>query len=107
MSEFQNRITAQREILHIVNNIVWKEELLGLSNGAINRWIEQNQLNKGSQLVKLINEAANQLFFLSNKSQEQITEEYKTLSNHITLITNRIMQEVFAYKTNKNKRRKY
>ncbi|TDM60561.1 hypothetical protein C5B72_18330 [Acinetobacter sp. KU 011TH] len=98
MSEFQNRISAQRNILLIVNNIAWKEELFGLSNGAINRWIENNQLNHKSQLVKLIMEAADQLFFLSNKSQEQITEEYRSLSNHIITITNKIRQEVLNHK---------
>ncbi|MEB6480450.1 hypothetical protein [Acinetobacter vivianii] len=101
MSEFQNRISAQRNILRIVNNIVWEEELFGLSNGAINRWIDQNQLSQNYQLVKLIKEAANQLFFLSNKSQEQITEDYKNLSNHVTMITDRIRQEILTYEVNK------
>lgn len=101
MSEFQNRISAQRNILRIVNNIVWEEELFGLSNGAINRWIDQNQLSQNYQLVKLIKEAANQLFFLSNKSQEQITEDYKNLSNHVTMITDRIRQEILTYEVDK------
>ncbi|WP_454665873.1 hypothetical protein [Acinetobacter calcoaceticus] len=101
MSEFQNRISAQRNILLIVNNIAWKEELLGLSKGAINRWIEKNHLDHKYQLVKLIVEAADQLFFLSNKSQEQITEEYRNLSNHVSAITNRIRQEILTPEVNK------
>ncbi|WP_335955365.1 hypothetical protein [Acinetobacter guillouiae] len=101
MSEFQNRISAQRNILHIVNNIAWQEELFGLSNGAINRWANNNQLNQDSQIVKLIKEAADQLFFLSNKSQEQITEEYKNLSIRVSVIANKIEQEVLTYEINK------
>ncbi|WP_151714100.1 hypothetical protein [Acinetobacter bereziniae] len=101
MSEFQNRISAQRNILHIVNNIAWQEELLGLSNGAINRWANNNKLNQDSQIVKLIKEAADQLFFLSNKSQEQITEEYKNLSIRVSVIANKIEQEVLTYEINK------
>lgn len=101
MSEFQNRISAQRNILHIVNNIAWQEELFGLSNGAINRWANNNQLNQDSQIVKLIKEAADQLFFLSNKSQEQITEEYKNLSIRVSVIANKIEKEVLTYEINK------
>lgn len=39
MSEFNNRIAAQRDILACINEKNWKEELFGLSSGAIDRWI--------------------------------------------------------------------
>lgn len=94
MSEFNNRIAAQREILLGINSAKWEEELFGLSSGAINRWINVNKLNSDSTLIVLINEVAGKLFFLSNKSQEQITEDYKDLSNEVTILTNQIKREV-------------
>lgn len=80
MTEFNNRIAAQRDILEVVNSQLWREELFGLSNGAIERWVSKNNLEKTSRLVELVRLAATKLFFLSNKSQEQITEEYRALS---------------------------
>jgi hypothetical protein len=94
MSEFNNRIAAQREILINVNSGRWKEELFGLSSGAIDRWMNANRLESGSDLVELIRQAADKLFFLSNKSQEQITEEYKNLSGEVSFLTVQIKQEV-------------
>lgn len=90
MSEFNNRIAAQREILANINNSSWEEELFGLSSGAIDRWVNVNKLGETSELVKLIRQAADKLFFLSNKSQEQITEDYKNLSIEVSDITNKI-----------------
>lgn len=94
MTEFNNRIAAQREILHEVNSVGWQEELFGLSSGAIDRWINANKLESDCALVKLIHQAADKLFFLSNKSQEQVTEDYKLLSNEVTALTVQIKQAV-------------
>lgn len=80
MSEFNNRIAAQRDVLAAVNGQPWREELLGLSHGAIERWVRGNQLAENSPLVELIRASAARLFFLANKSQEQVTEEYRALS---------------------------
>ncbi len=94
MSEFNNRIAAQREILIVVNRGGWQEELFGLSSGAIDRWINANRLESGSALVELIRQAADKLFFLSNKSQEQITEDYKHLSGEVSALTAQIKQTI-------------
>lgn len=94
MSEFNNRIAAQREILLGVNTRNWKEELFGLSSGAIDRWINVNSLEVDSSLVKLIRQAAAKLFFLSNKSQEQVTEDYRLLSEEVSALTGQIVQAV-------------
>lgn len=94
MSEFNNRIAAQREIIINVNSGRWQEELFGLSSGAIDRWMNANRLESGSVLVELIRQAADKLFFLSNKSQEQITEEYKHLSGEVSALTDQIKQIV-------------
>ena len=94
MSEFNNRIAAQREILLGVNSRDWKEELFGLSSGAIDRWINVNRLEVDSSLVKLIRQAAAKLFFLSNKSQEQVTEDYRLLSGEVSALTGQIVQAV-------------
>lgn len=90
MSEFNNRIAAQREILLGVNSRNWKEDLFGLSSGAIDRWVVANKLGDESCLVNLIRQAAEKLFFLSNKSQEQVTEDYRHLSGEISVLTDQI-----------------
>jgi len=95
MSEFSNRISAQRHILQIVNRKRWeKEELLGLSSKAMERWISINQINPSCYLVELIKTASSQLFFLANKSQEQISEDYKMISQEISNISKKIELEV-------------
>jgi hypothetical protein len=90
MSDFNNRIAAQRDVLVIVNTLTWKEPLYGLSAGAMDRWKKANAIEESSLLASLLVEAADQLFFLSNKSQEQITEEYKSLVRTVRDITQKI-----------------
>lgn len=94
MNEFNNRITAQREILTAINSKKWHEELFGLSHGALERWFSVNKVSSNSALGKLLTEAAQKLFFLANKSQEQITNEYKALSLEVSKITNLINLEI-------------
>jgi hypothetical protein len=94
MSEFNNRIAAQREILLGVNRGDWQEELFGLSSGAIDRWMNANRLESGSVLVELIRKVADKLFFLSNKSQEQVTEDYRLLSSEVFALTDQIKRTV-------------
>ncbi len=90
MSEFNNRVAAQRDILRVVNGRIWREELFGLASGAIDRWRNANQLDEGSELLILIRRAADKLFFLANKSQEQITEEYRHLSDEVSKLIEQI-----------------
>lgn len=81
MSEFSNRIDAQRKILGVVNERAWKGgALCGLSGGAIDRWVASNALSQEAPLVEIVRAAAAQLFFLANKSQEQVSEEYQSRS---------------------------
>lgn len=87
MDEFNNRIDAQRKILEVVNGSrLQKEELFSLSAKAIERWISVNQIDPSSRLVELLLTASKKLFFLANKSQEQITEEYRSVSSEISAI---------------------
>ena len=90
MREFNNRIDAQREILSHVNALDWKEELYGLSSGAIDRWVRENGIDPSSELSKAVYESAGKLFFLANKSQEQVTDEYRLLSAEVFDLTQRI-----------------
>lgn len=99
MSEFNNRIAAQRHVLQLVNKKrLGKEELFGLSNKAIERWISVNFVNPESRLVQLVKEASAKLFFLANKSQEQISDEYKAIANEIAAITKAIEIELIQPK---------
>jgi hypothetical protein len=75
--EFNNRIAAQRAILSVINLKPWSgEQLFGLSSKAIDRWVSVNRIEPSSQLVKLIRDVSAKLFFLANKSQEQVSDEY-------------------------------
>ncbi|MEH2399665.1 hypothetical protein [Nostoc sp.] len=95
MNEFNNRIAAQRQVLQLVNRKKWeKEELLGLSTKAIERWISVNRIDPESRLVELVKTASAKLFFLANKSQEQISEDYKMISKEIAVISQTIEQEI-------------
>jgi hypothetical protein len=94
MAEFNNRISAQRKVLDLVNSRIAREELFGLSAKAIDRWVLVNQLDHDSPLVQLIRITSDKLFFLANKSQEQITEEYDTVSHEITQLYSRIKESM-------------
>ncbi|PKM10580.1 MAG: hypothetical protein CVV13_12385 [Gammaproteobacteria bacterium HGW-Gammaproteobacteria-3] len=85
---------AQRDILLLINSANWNEEFYGLSSGAIERWVNANQIKRQSALIQLTQEAASKLFFLSNKSQEQITEEYRELSQEVRSLADKIKHEI-------------
>jgi hypothetical protein len=94
MNEFNNRVAVQRKVLQLVNRRNWgKEELFGLSSQAIDRWTTVNRIDPDALLVKLIKAASAKLFFLANKSQEQISEEYKIVSSEIASIAESIELE--------------
>ncbi|ELX10971.1 hypothetical protein Jab_2c30730 [Janthinobacterium sp. HH01] len=90
MNEFNNRIDAQRQILTLVNSKRRVEELYGLSSAAIERWLQANSINSSGRLALAIYESADKLFFLANKSQEQITDEYRMLSREVAELAERI-----------------
>ena len=77
MTEFGDRLHAQREILRVVNSVAWHEELFGLSNQAIRRWSEQNRVPPQSDLVRHLHVASDRLGFLANKSQTQVSDDYR------------------------------
>lgn len=94
MTEFNNRIAAQREILDTVNRAQWREELYGISTGALDRWVQANSLNRSSKLVSLLLDVGGKLFFLANKSQEQVTAEYRLHSSEVSELTEAIRLEL-------------
>lgn len=85
MDEFNNRMNAQRSIIALVNQsqMSKNEELFGLSKNAIERWINVNNISYTSEIAKLLFQIALKLFFLANKSQEQVTLEYTLLSSEV------------------------
>jgi hypothetical protein len=95
MSEFNDRIAAQRHVLQLVNGKGWeREELFGLSRKAIERWTVANRIDPKSQIVELVEAASSKLFFLANNSQEQISEQYKATASEIALIAKAIESEI-------------
>lgn len=98
MNEFNNRIATQRTILKIVNSrINSAEALMGLSSDAINRWIQRNSIDPSGELSQLLFKAAKKLFFLANKSQEQITDNYLALSKEVDILINQIRVSAQQY----------
>lgn len=92
--EFNNRIAAQRDILQVVNSKYWEsEELFGLSGKAIDRWVSANRIDPDSKLARMVKEASAKLFFLANKSQQQISDEYQMVSGEIALLRDAIARE--------------
>jgi len=84
MTEFNNRIIAQRNALKIVNGSgVFFEPLLGLTEKAIDRWSKNNGIEAQDALLSLLKTMSGTLFFLAHKSQEQVTEDYKALSEKV------------------------
>lgn len=85
MSEFNNRISAQRDALKIVNGSgLFIEFLLSLTEKAIDRWSKNNKLDAHDPIIVLLKSMSGTLFFLANKSQEQVTEDYKVLSAKVS-----------------------
>lgn len=84
MSEFNNRIKAQRNALTIINgSLLFIEPLLSLTEKAIDRWSKVNGIDAQDLLVVSLKSMSGTLFFLANKSQEQMTEDYKALSDKV------------------------
>jgi len=92
MSEFGDRMRAQRRLLRAVNANAWQEELFGLSSQAIDRWADRSGLNPESELVSLLRAASNRLSFLANRSQMQITEDYRRVSDEVRNLTGEIQE---------------
>jgi hypothetical protein len=77
MTEFGDRMRAQRHVLRVVNSVAWHEELFGLSNQAIRRWSDQNGLRPESDLLRHLRVASDRLGFLANRSQMQVSDDYR------------------------------
>lgn len=89
--DFSNRLDAQREFLKTVNSFgKLKEELCGLSEGALQRWIIANNLPSEAKVVLLSRKAGDILHSLANKSQEQISDQYKSNSQEFRRVLNKL-----------------
>jgi hypothetical protein len=60
----------------------FKEELCGLSRKAIERWTVVNGIKDGG-LPRLLLQISSKLFLLSAKSQEQVTNDYRLISDEV------------------------
>jgi len=91
MSDFNNRISAQRRILSLVNRSVSNgEALAGLSAAAIARWASSNRIDRNAEIVQQLENASEKLLFLANKSQEQVSDEYRLASRQLDTIVESI-----------------
>jgi hypothetical protein len=97
--EFNNRIATQHAILRVVNRKLWSsEQLFGLSSKAIDRWVSMNRIEPASRLVQLVRDVSEKLFFLANKSQEQVSDEYASVRAEIVAACGAIEMELEAGK---------
>lgn len=77
-AEFNSRVDLQREVIKIINRRKNTRQLSGLSKAAIDSWFINNKI-LDVQLKNILFTISEKLFFIANKSQDQITEEYKDL----------------------------
>ena len=94
MSEFLNRMNAQRALLRVVNSRQWREELFGLSSRAIDRWVSSNNLGADVEAVSLLRLASDQLSFLANKSQEQVSDKYRSAAENVERLAREIGEKL-------------
>jgi hypothetical protein len=93
--EFNDRVSAQRSLLRAINSVQWAAEpLFGLSRKAIDRWINLNGINASSALADLVLATSSKLFFLANKSQEQVSEEYQLVQSELIVARDAIAREL-------------
>lgn len=81
-AEFNSRVDLQREVLKIVNEKKFVKKLNGLSKPAIESWILSNNISN-DVLKKCLTTISEKLFFIANKSQDQVTDEYKNLQINV------------------------
>lgn len=98
MSEFGDRMRAQRNLLQVVNATAWREELFGLSNQAIDRWADRSGMAPESEVVTLLRSASERLSFLANRSQMQVSEDYRRVSLDVRNLTGEIQQAIARVK---------
>lgn len=94
MSEFSDRMHAQRVLLQVVNSATWPEELFGLSNQAIDRWADRSGISPDAEVLALLRSASEHLSFLANRSQMQVSDEYRRLSQDVRSLTDDIQQAI-------------
>lgn len=94
MSEFGDRMRAQRDLLQVVNATPWPEELFGLSNQAIDRWADRSGMTPESEVVTLLRTASERMGFLANRSQMQITEDYGRVWQEFRNLTGEIQEVI-------------
>lgn len=95
MSEFLNRIDLQREVIKMMNESdLYNFQISGLSVKAIDRWKNENNIGKDDDVYLTLIKIADKLFFLSNKSQEQITDDYKSLSKEVYSYVNQLAKSL-------------
>lgn len=94
MTEFGDRMRAQRSLLQVVNATPWPEALVGISNHAIDRWAGRGGISPDSEVVALLREASERMGFLANRSQMQVTEEYGRVWREVHSLTGQLQEAI-------------
>ena len=88
MSEFSNRVDAQRALLRIVNARLQNsgEQLFALNSKAIDRWVLSNHIDPSAPVVRLLRQASSRIFEMANHSDDPICGMYRVSSSELTFI---------------------
>jgi hypothetical protein len=94
MTEFGDRLQAQREVLRAVNSVAWREQLLGLSHLAIRRWTDRNGIPPESGVIRHLHVASERLGFLAAKSQMQVSDDSRRAWRDMRNVTREIQDAI-------------
>ena len=87
---------AQRKLLQVVNARPWQEDLFGLSSQAIKRWMDTNSVSPSSEVVAVLRAASERLSFLANRSQMQVSEDYRRAARDVQALTDQVRETLTA-----------
>lgn len=81
MDEYNFRVSLQRRVLEKVNSLGYPEQLAGLSSGSIERFRTNSNIN--NEIISVLKEIGKKLFFLSTKSQDQVSGSYQVIKDEL------------------------
>lgn len=93
--QFVERMELQRKVLRVVNDkFVGAEQLCGLSADAIARWARGQHLSDQDPIVQSLRSVARELMFFATKSQEGVSEEYRSRQEEVFRLIQQLMNTV-------------
>ena len=93
MSEFENRIEAQRKLIKTVNErISHGERLSALTEPSIDRWASANRRVADDRVVKILRNASKEIFAMANHSDDPVCGTYRLSAEELASLTKELEQ---------------